>query len=162
MIKVWVKDEMKNVALAACSKTYFSVALLPPVLSVYIEWIVSALYDFVVEWSSLLSMNFLMASLSEMMYKGFMDYALVPLTFHLKIAWAVTGLIRTEQHQPPEIFAPKGIISSVTCSDVPHLSEIHGITSDEATIRSFWWRFLNFLNSPVKTGESPLDCSPVF
>lgn len=86
MIKVWVKDEMKNVALAARSKTCFSVALLPPVLSVYIEWIVSALYDFVVEWSSLLSMNFLMASLSEMMYKGFMDYALVPLTFHLKIA----------------------------------------------------------------------------
>lgn len=80
---------MKNVAIVACSKTCISAALLTPVLNVYIEWIVAALCDFVVEWSSLLSMNFLMALLSEMMYKGFMDYALVPLTFHLKIAQAV-------------------------------------------------------------------------
>lgn len=49
MIKVWVKDEMKIVAVAACSKTCLSVALLPPVLSVYIELIVGALCDFAVE-----------------------------------------------------------------------------------------------------------------
>lgn len=51
-------------------------------------------------------MNFLMALLSEMMCKVFMDYALVPLTFHLKITWAVAELIKTEQseagqHQNP-------------------------------------------------------------
>jgi len=44
-------------------------------------------------------MNFLMPLLSEMMCKGFMDYALVPLTFHLKVTWAVAGLIKTEQSE---------------------------------------------------------------
>lgn len=84
MIKVWVKDGMKNVAIAACSKTCFSVALLSPVLSAHVEWIVGALCDFVVKWSSLLSMNFLMTLLSEMTCKRFHGLCISPINFPLE------------------------------------------------------------------------------
>lgn len=84
VIKVWVKDEMKNVSIAASSKSCFSGALLPPVLSALLnEWwvlYVTCLLNGAVYWA----WTFWWPHLLKWLCRGFMDCALVPFNFPLE------------------------------------------------------------------------------